>query len=79
MPEKEREAPRRTIMPDTPVLVSIDGVSKRFGERQVLHDVSLSIRQSEMVSIIGLSESARPPGPAPSTRCRISTRRRRMR
>ncbi|CAG9236278.1 hypothetical protein BGLA2_700124 [Burkholderia gladioli] len=61
-------------MPDTPVLVSIDGVSKRFGERQVLHDVSLWTRRSEVVSIIGLSDSARPPWLAPSTRCRISTR-----
>ncbi|MBU9385630.1 hypothetical protein [Burkholderia gladioli] len=88
MPEKEPEAPRparldmpprRTILPDTPVLVPIDGVSKRFGERPVLHDVSLRIRQGEVVSIIGLSDSARPPWLAPSTRCRIPTRGRRMR
>ncbi|WP_186161350.1 amino acid ABC transporter permease/ATP-binding protein [Burkholderia gladioli] len=51
--------PRRVITPDTPVLVSIDGVSKRFGERQVLHDVSLRIRQGEVVSIIGPSGSGK--------------------
>ncbi|MGN4194939.1 amino acid ABC transporter permease/ATP-binding protein [Burkholderia gladioli] len=51
--------PRRTITQDTPVLVSIEGISKRFGEKQVLHDVSLRVRQGEVVSIIGPSGSGK--------------------
>jgi ABC-type polar amino acid transport system ATPase subunit len=40
-------------------LVEICGVSKRFGEVEVLHDVSLSVAVGEKVAIIGPSGSGK--------------------
>src|SRR2546423_420650 len=40
-------------------LVEICGVSKRFGELEVLHDVSLSVGAGEKVAIIGPSGSGK--------------------
>src|SRR3954466_7427788 len=40
-------------------LVEICGVSKRFGEIEVLHDISLSVAMGEKVAIIGPSGSGK--------------------
>ncbi|WLE59884.1 amino acid ABC transporter permease/ATP-binding protein [Burkholderia plantarii] len=51
--------PRRALAPDSPVLIELEGVSKRLGARRVLDDVSLRVRQGEVVSIIGPSGSGK--------------------
>ncbi|WP_070106859.1 amino acid ABC transporter permease/ATP-binding protein [Burkholderia plantarii] len=51
--------PRRALAPDSPVLIEVEGVSKRLGARRVLDDVSLRVRQGEVVSIIGPSGSGK--------------------
>jgi len=40
-------------------LLELRGVSKRFGELHVLHDVQLSVREGEFVAIIGYSGSGK--------------------
>jgi len=43
----------------SPVLVSVRGLSKRFGERTVLEAIDLDVRQGETVTIIGASGSGK--------------------
>lgn len=45
-------------MSDAPLLV-LDGISKRFGDHEVLRDVSLSIREGEFVAVVGFSGSGK--------------------
>ena len=50
---------RPALAPDAPVVISARGVSKSFGEKQVLRGVSLEVRQGEVVSVIGPSGSGK--------------------
>ena len=45
------------VMP--PALLSIRGISKRFGDRTVLEGINLDVRQGETVTIIGASGSGK--------------------
>ncbi|MBI0328006.1 amino acid ABC transporter permease/ATP-binding protein [Burkholderia plantarii] len=58
-PARPEAPPRRALAPDSPVLIEVEGVSKRLGARRVLDDVSLRVRQGEVVSIIGPSGSGK--------------------
>jgi polar amino acid transport system ATP-binding protein len=42
-----------------PVALAATGISKRFGQAQVLKDVSLTLREGEVVSIVGPSGSGK--------------------
>ncbi|HMJ02747.1 MAG TPA: amino acid ABC transporter permease/ATP-binding protein [Conexibacter sp.] len=44
---------------DAPPLVEARGVAKRFGQREVLHDVDLAVQPGEVVVIIGASGSGK--------------------
>ncbi|QRM33147.1 amino acid ABC transporter permease/ATP-binding protein [Microvirga sp. VF16] len=50
---------RTPLSPHAPAVVSIDRVSKSFGAKHVLRDVSLQVREGEVVSIIGPSGSGK--------------------
>ena len=67
-----RTHPRRreTPSPDFRILtlVVLDNVRKRFGDLQVLHDINLTLRQGEVLVIIG------PSGGGKSTLCRTINR-----
>ena len=41
--------------PSSGLSVGLDGLGKRFGERGVLHDISLDVRPGEFVAIVGRS------------------------
>jgi len=43
------------------VLVEIEGVSRSFGNRQVLRDVSFSVVKGEVLGFLGPTAPARPP------------------
>jgi polar amino acid transport system permease protein len=60
--EKAPSAPlqrRPAVAADAPAVVSVEGISKSFGSKQVLRNVSLNVRQGEVVSIIGPSGSGK--------------------
>ncbi len=42
-------------------LLEINHMSKKFGELEVIRDISLSVHEGEVVSIIGPSGSVNPP------------------
>lgn len=46
-------------MAETPPLLALEGITKRFGEHEVLKEVSLGVRQGEVVAIIGASGSGK--------------------
>ena len=58
----------KLISGDAQPLVVLDHVSKRFGDLQVLHDINLTLRQGEVLVIIG------PSGGGKSTLCRTINR-----
>ena len=56
LPESSRRFPRFKLIPRRPtgrVVVEVKGVSKAFDDKQVLNDVSLTLRRGERVAIIG--------------------------
>jgi len=55
VPQAAQKRPAATAHP----LVSVEGISKSFGTKRVLNDVSLSILPGEVVSIIGPSGSGK--------------------
>jgi len=44
-----------TIPPAAGLQVQVEGLGKRFGERQVLHDITLDVNPGEFVAIVGRS------------------------
>ncbi|TAM18262.1 MAG: amino acid ABC transporter ATP-binding protein, partial [Candidimonas sp.] len=40
-------------------MISVDNVSKSFGDNQVLHGVSMQVRKGEAVALIGPSGSGK--------------------
>ena len=55
-------------LPDSDPLVVLEQVNKHFGDLHVLQDVDLSVREREVVVVIGLSGSGK------STLCRAINR-----
>ena len=43
----------------TPPRVQVEGLTKRFGEREVLHGIDLSVADHEVVALIGASGSGK--------------------
>ncbi len=41
-------------------MIEFQGVSKKYGENQILHNVNLAISKGEFVTLIGRSGCARP-------------------
>src|SRR5262249_40403682 len=56
LPDTSRRAPRFLFTPERPsgrdVLVAT-GISKAYGDNQVLRDISLSVRRAEKLAVIG--------------------------
>ena len=52
-------APRQPPVHDAPLVVSAENISKSFGPKRVLSDVSLKVQQGEVVSVIGPSGSGK--------------------
>jgi putative ABC transport system ATP-binding protein len=46
------------VQPDAP-LVRLDGISKRYGDREVLRDVSIDLDRGEVTSLTGVSGSGK--------------------
>ncbi|HEX6262203.1 MAG TPA: ABC transporter ATP-binding protein [Actinomycetota bacterium] len=46
-------APRSSLRGDRPVALAANGISKRFGRKAVLEDVSLALRPGEAVALVG--------------------------
>ncbi|MEO1269569.1 MAG: ABC-F family ATP-binding cassette domain-containing protein [Myxococcota bacterium] len=56
LPESSRRHPRFALAPRRStgrVVVEVEGISKAFGDKQVLHNVSLQLGRSERMAIIG--------------------------
>ena len=67
--DTSRRAPRFLFTPERPSgrdVLAIEGVSKAYGEKRVLRDVSLAVRRGEKVAVIG------PNGLGKSTLLRIA-------
>lgn len=50
---------RRTLPAGAPEVIGISHITKFFGTKQVLHDVSVKVREGEVVSVIGPSGSGK--------------------
>ena len=59
MGEGEKLFDAATDMKDRDVMVSIQHLSKSFGETEVLRDVNLDVRRGEVVVVLGPSGSGK--------------------
>ncbi len=46
-------------MPDQAPIITVRGMSKFFGEFEALHDITLDVRRSEVLCLIGPSGSGK--------------------
>jgi len=57
--EQDKKFPRQPPAANAKPILELNGIVKKYGERQVLHGVSLAVRPGEVVSIIGPSGSGK--------------------
>lgn len=55
------EPPGRTVTPspDDGIAISVEKLNSHYGERQVLHDISLNVRHGEILAVMGHSGSGK--------------------
>jgi len=61
LPQSSRRYPTfkfKQVRPSGREVLAIEGVSKAYGEKQVLKDVSLKIQRGDKIAIIGPTASA---------------------